>query len=93
MFICFESGEHVHKAEELNFEILIPHAPIHEQVIPPALTQDCRGAGLTTLGQRATDVPNGGFKEFFRVHGSLFPPLYSIPNLVVGAGLCAGPAP
>ena len=50
LFVRFESGQHVHKAEELNLEILILHPPVHEEVIPPALTQDGRGAGFTVFG-------------------------------------------
>ena len=84
LFIRFERWEHVHKAEELNFEILILHAPVHEQVIPPALTQDGRGAGFTVLGQRAADVPDGRFEERIRVHGSLLPSLYSFSNRQAG---------
>ena len=50
LFIRFKSGKHVHKAEKLDLEFLILHAPVHEEIIPPALTQDRRGAGFTVLG-------------------------------------------
>ena len=84
LFIRFESRKHIDKAEELNFKVLILHAPVHEQVIPPALTQHRGSAGFAVLSQRSADVLNRGFEELFRVHGRLLPSLYSFSNRQAG---------
>jgi len=61
-------GEDIDKAKQLNLKVLIPHAPVQEQVIPPSLIENMRGAGFGVISQRSPDALDGRFQQLFSVH-------------------------
>ena len=70
-------GQHVDEAEQLNLEVLMAHAPVHDLTDPPVLVED-RGAltanefeecpaALGNVGFKLGPVQNRGRTALFRM--------------------------
>jgi hypothetical protein len=38
-----EIGQHVHKSKKLNFDVFVPHGPVHDLTVKVILGKDARG--------------------------------------------------
>src|SRR5438094_547684 len=71
-----ERRQDVHETEELRFEMLVPHRPLHQRAVKALLAEERRGFG--SLHQRENPFPplaDAGFE--IAVLWQVFVPCYS----------------